>query len=195
MESAVGMQLRSKASPADSIIQSATLHRTEWAVPNAVSWDAAEPRWDGRRAGSRSVQMSLSPRQESLTFWGLWSLLLRVNCRASSMIRYKRGQLNHLSAARPTISEWCLMAWGISNSHCNPVHTLTRTCQYFKHHSNYVHDRAQPSWHHQNKKERKTTIVWSLQYQPRLLQIININIRLFHSFRGRIIDITKQWWE
>lgn len=75
MESAVGMQLRSKASPADSIIQSATLHRTEWAVPNAVSRDAGEPRWDGRRAGSRSVQTSLSPRQESLTFWGLWSLL------------------------------------------------------------------------------------------------------------------------
>lgn len=42
-ESAVGMQLRSKASPADFITQSATLHRTEWAVPNAVSQEAGAP--------------------------------------------------------------------------------------------------------------------------------------------------------
>lgn len=50
MESAVGMQLRSKASPADSIILSATLHRTEWAVPSAVGRDVGVPCWDGRQA-------------------------------------------------------------------------------------------------------------------------------------------------
>lgn len=43
MESAVGMQLRSKASPADSIIQNATLHCAEWAVPSAVGRDARVP--------------------------------------------------------------------------------------------------------------------------------------------------------
>lgn len=43
MQSAVGTQLRSKASPADSIIQSATLHCAEWAVPSAVGHDARVP--------------------------------------------------------------------------------------------------------------------------------------------------------
>lgn len=73
MESAVGMQLRSKASPADSILQSATLHCAEWAVPSAVGRDAMLRQQAGRQAGS------LWPRQESLTFWGLWSSLCSVN--------------------------------------------------------------------------------------------------------------------
>lgn len=53
MESAVGMQLRSKASPADSIIQSATLLCAEWAVPSAVGrgcQGAMLRRQAGRRA-------------------------------------------------------------------------------------------------------------------------------------------------
>lgn len=43
MESAVSVQLRSKASPAVSIIQSVTLHGAEWAVPSAVGRDARVP--------------------------------------------------------------------------------------------------------------------------------------------------------
>ena len=60
METAVGMQLRSKASPADSITQSATLHCAEWAVPSAVGQDAMLRLQAGGQAGRLEVCADLS---------------------------------------------------------------------------------------------------------------------------------------
>lgn len=92
MESAAGMQLRSKASPAVSIIQSAT-PRCAWrAVPSAVGRDASgatlRRQAGGQGRAQRSVQTSHEPKAGIDNILGSLELILLRQLH-TSMIRYR----------------------------------------------------------------------------------------------------------
>lgn len=155
MESAVGMQLRSKASPADSIIQSATLHRAEWAVPSAVGRDARVPRWDGRQAGRRAgleVCANLSWAKAGII--NILGSLKRVTLHQlhTSTIRYSDYNFIICQHLNLQSGEESMVAFnGPRNIKPSflPCGHLGSDTQYFN--NDYVHDWTWP--YQQNKKK------------------------------------------
>lgn len=95
---------------------------------------------------------SLQPRQAGIVnILGSLDLAL-LHQLYTSVIRYKEGQLNHLSTANPTIWECSLMTQEVSNPHSIPVCSLVLTYQYHNYQSTYVHDLAQPPRNHKSSK-------------------------------------------
>lgn len=102
MESAVGMQLRSKASPADSIIQSATLHcRVGSAKCCWLGCQSAMLRQQTRRP-ARGLCKPLSRQGRGRQHSGVSEALYAP---ATTLIRdqIQGVSLSNLSTAKPTI--------------------------------------------------------------------------------------------
>lgn len=119
MESAVDMQLRSKADPPPPSLPPAESIRRERQCGQQRQSAAAQgtrvPRWVGGRARARGLckekpPFCLTPRQKSLTFWGLWNSLCSTRIQTTDAGRTMR---NLSRAEKTTLKPNRQFLWGV----------------------------------------------------------------------------------
>lgn len=145
----------------------------------------------GRRAGSRSVQTSLSPRQGIVNILGSLELVplrqLHTHPRSDTGRTIKssvNGKKPHSYVMKHGGVQWPKKYQTLIPTLSTP-RQLTLTYQQLNYSNNYVHDWI---WSPEHHTKARITVICSkhTKYQLHLWQVISKS--LFHSFRGPMLD-------